>query len=352
MIPPDFIDTAIFRSSCHTIPAEEKWKTPALKRKKRYSNRRSGVEQQVWDVLIVGGGPAGYAAALYCARAGLSALVLESTAIGGQLSTTEEVDNYPGIAETVIGIELAGQMQQGAARFGAETRFAQVTALELGGLLKKAKTADSTLTGRTVIYAAGAGPRTLDVPGETDLRGKGVSYCAACDGAFFRGKTVAVLGGGNSAAAEALTLARLCKRVYLLHRRDTMRAEKSYLQALEQTPNLTFCWNARIEKILGEQMVTGILYRDLILGQTQALSCDGVFVAIGRKPSTELLTGQVTLDTHGYILADETTRTNLPGVFAAGDVRAKPLRQIVTAAADGAVAAHFAEEYLAGLRIS
>lgn len=304
--------------------------------------------EQIWDTLIVGGGPAGYAAALYCARAGLSVLVLESTAVGGQLSTTEDVDNYPGIARTVVGIELAEDMQKGAARFGAETRFAQVTALNLSGSIKQAETAGGTLLGRTVIYAAGAAPRTLNVPGEEELRGRGVSYCAACDGAFFRGKTVVVLGGGNSAAAEALTLSRLCRQVWLLHRRDALRAEQSYIDALEEAPNVTICYRARAEAVLGRQMVTGLMYQDLAAEEQRQLDCDGIFVAIGRQPSTALVAGQLALDGHGYILADETTRTNRPGVFAAGDVRAKPLRQIVTAAADGAVAAHYAEEYLTG----
>ena len=302
--------------------------------------------EQIWDTLIIGGGPAGYAAALYCVRAGLSALVLEGTAVGGQLSTTEDVDNYPGIAETIVGIELAEQMQRGAARFGAETMFTPATGLALGGEIKRVETTRGAVLGRTVIYAAGARPRMLDVPGEANLRGRGVSYCAACDGAFFRGKAVAVLGGGNSAAAEALTLARQCSRVYLLHRKNTMRAEQHYIQALKETSNLTFWGNAKITAILGTQTVTGVAYQDLITGHAQECSCDGVFIAIGREPSTDLLAGQVTLDAEGYVQADETTRTNVPGVFAAGDVRAKPLRQIVTAAADGAVAAHYAEVYL------
>ncbi len=299
------------------------------------------------DVLIVGGGPAGYTAALYAVRAGLTALVLEGTAPGGQLGSTEDVDNYPGFDETVVGLELAERMRRGAERFGAETVLARVTALELAGDVKRAETAGGgRFEARTLIYAAGAAPRRLDIPGEAALRGRGVSYCATCDGAFFRGKDAVVLGGGNSAAAEALTLAHLCRRVYLVHRRDRLRAEHSYVQALERAENLTFVWNARAEAVLGDSVVEGLRYTDLASGKTRELACSGVFVAVGRVPATELLRGRLALDADGYVSAGETTRTELPGVFAAGDVRCKPLRQIVTAAADGAVAAHFAQAYL------
>lgn len=298
------------------------------------------------DVLIVGGGPAGYAAGLYAARAGLTALVLEGAAPGGQLGTTLEVDNYPGVPETVGGAELADRMRRGAERFGVETVFAQVTALRLRGPEKRAETADGVYLGRTLIYAAGAAPGLLGVPGESGLRGRGVSWCAACDGAFFRDRDVAVVGGGNSAAADALTLARLCRHVTVLHRRDRMRAEQSLVRALERAENVDFLWNARTEAILGETAVTGLRYTDLNSGESRELPCSGVFVAVGRRPTTELLAGQLELDAAGYVPADESTRTDIPGVFAAGDVRAKPMRQIVTAAADGAVAAHMAAAYL------
>ncbi|MDY3983943.1 thioredoxin-disulfide reductase [Dysosmobacter sp.] len=303
-------------------------------------------DRREWDVLIVGGGPAGYGAALYAARAGLTALVLESTVPGGQIAQAETVENYPGIDTAVSGIALAERLRRGAERAGAKTVLTTVTALELTETLKTAETRAGTFTGRAVIYAAGAAARRLEVPGEEALRGRGVSYCAACDGAFFRGRDVAVVGGGNSAASEALTLSRLCRRVYLLHRRDRLRAEQSAVRALEQAKNVTFLWNTQPEAVLGKEAVTGLRYTDLTRGQSRELRCDGVFAAIGRVPSTALLAGQLTLDEGGYVAADETTRTGLPGVFAAGDVRAKPLRQAVTAAADGAVAAHFAQEYL------
>ncbi|WP_295581131.1 thioredoxin-disulfide reductase [uncultured Oscillibacter sp.] len=297
------------------------------------------------DVLIVGSGPAGDAAALYAARAGLRTLVLAGTEPGGQLGTTEEVENYPGV-ELVGGMELAERLRRGAEAAGAVFRWEAASALALAGEAKRAETAQNTYTARAVICAMGAAPRRLEVPGEEALRGRGVSYCATCDGAFFKGKTVVVAGGGNSAAGEALTLSRLCRQVYLLHRRDTLRAERQYLRRLEAAENVAFLWNARVEAILGESAVQGAAYTDLPTGERREVACDGVFVAIGRRPSTALLAGQVALDEWGYVLADETTRTEVPGVFAAGDLRAKPLRQIVTAASDGAVAAHMAERYL------
>ena len=299
--------------------------------------------EQNADVLIVGGGPAGHAAALYAARSGLTTLVLEGTAPGGQLAAAESVENYPGEPEAVEGWRLAERMRRGAERSGAATVLAQVLALGLTGPEKLAETAAGTFTGRALIYAAGAGPRKLGVPGEDGLRGHGVSFCAACDGAFFRGRDVAVVGGGNSAVSEALTLCRLCRHVTVVHRRNTLRAERQAAQALERMKNVDFLWNAAVE---GEKAVTGLRYRDLVTGARRILPCSGVFVAIGRQPETALLAGQLPLDPAGYVLADETTATALPGVFAAGDVRAKRLRQVVTAAADGAVAAHMAAAYL------
>ena len=303
---------------------------------------------QIYDVVIVGGGPGGYTAALYCVRAGLSTLVLESLAPGGQLATTSRVDNYPGFDEGIDGFELAQRMQKGAERFGAETRFIQVEGMELDGTIKRIRLSDGEVEAHVVILATGAAPRELGLPAEQRLRGKGVSYCATCDGNFYKGKIVAVVGGGNSAAEEALVLAKLCKKVYIVHRRDAMRATKSYLLPLEQMENIEFLWNREVADLQGEEKLTGLLLRDVKSGESSSLAVDGLFVAIGRIPSTELCRGILDLDEAGYVLADETTRTNLPGVFAVGDMRAKPLRQIITAASDGAVAAKFAEEYLSG----
>ena len=306
--------------------------------------------EQNADVLIVGGGPAGYTAALYAARSGLTTLVLEGTAPGGQLSAAESVENYPGEPQAVKGWYLAERMRQGAERSGAATVLARVTALRLPGPKKLAETEAGTFAGRALIYAAGAFPRRLGIPGEERLLGRGVSFCAACDGAFFRGRDVAVVGGGNSAVSEALTLSRLCRQVTVVHRRDTLRAERQGVQALEQAGNVRFLWNAAVEAITGDKAVAGLQYRDLVSGRQALLPCAGVFVAIGRQPETTLLAGQLPLDPAGYVSADETTATAVPGVFAAGDVRSKRLRQVVTAAADGAVAAHMAAAYLEAVK--
>ena len=306
--------------------------------------------EQNADVLIVGGGPAGYTAALYAARSGLTTLVLEGTAPGGQLAAAESVENYPGEPQAVKGWYLAERMRQGAERSGAATVLARVTALRLPGPKKLAETEAGTFAGRALIYAAGAFPRRLGIPGEERLLGRGVSFCAACDGAFFRGRDVAVVGGGNSAVSEALTLSRLCRQVTVVHRRDTLRAERQGVQALEQAGNVRFLWNAAVEAITGDKAAAGLQYRDLVSGRQALLPCAGVFVAIGRQPETTLLAGQLPLDPAGYVSADETTATAVPGVFAAGDVRSKRLRQVVTAAADGAVAAHMAAAYLEAVK--
>lgn len=303
----------------------------------------------VYDMVIIGGGPGGYSAALYAARAGLDVVVLERLSAGGQMALTHQVDNYPGFAEGIDGFTLGLQMQEGAERFGAKTEYAEVTSLELREDPKRIETSEGTFYGRTVVYAAGAGPRKLGLAGEEALAGRGVHYCAACDGMFYKEKTVVVVGGGNSAVADALILSRIAKKVILVHRRDTLRAEKVYHKALEEAENLEFRWNSTVEHLVHEDKVTGVVLKDVKTGAESALACDGVFVSIGRSPNTQLLKGQVALDSQGYVAAGESCRTNIPGVFAVGDVRTKALRQIVTAAADGAVAVHYGEEYLAGL---
>lgn len=297
----------------------------------------------MYDVVIVGGGPAGCSAGLYAARAGLRTLVLTGGEPGGQLGVADTVENYPG-AGVRGGPELAADMRRDAQQAGTE--FRNERASEVCLREGRVRTGQGTYQGRALIYAAGAAPRKLEIPGEEALRGRGVSWCAACDGPFFKGKDVAVVGGGSSAAAEALTLSRLCRRVYLLHRRDTLRAERRLTEQLEKAENITFLWNVQAAAILGAKAVTGIAYRELRSGQRRELPCAGVFIAAGRKPNTELLQGQLELDAGGYIPADETTQTAVPGVFAAGDVRTKAVRQVVTAAADGAVAALMAAKYL------
>lgn len=302
-----------------------------------------------FDVVIVGGGPAGYAAALYAARAGLSTLVLEQLSAGGQMATTSQVDNYPGFEDGVDGFELGEKMQRNAERFGAVTEYAEVTELALAAQPKIVRTTDGEYRAGAVILATGASPRELGLAGESALRGRGVAYCATCDGMYYKGKTVAVAGGGNSAAADALTLSKLCEKVYLIHRRDVLRASRSYLAPLEKAGNIEYVWNTEIESLVADKKLTALTLFDKAANQRRELPVDGLFIAIGRVPNTALFSGQLELDPAGYVIADETTRTSVPGVFAAGDLRTKPLRQIVTAAADGAVAAKFAEEYLASL---
>ena len=302
---------------------------------------------RVYDTVIIGGGPAGYTAALYAARAGLDTIVVEKLSAGGQMALTHQIDNYPGFEDGIDGYTLAEKMRKQAERFGASTLYAEVVRAKLEGQPKAVETSQGTIYGRTLILATGASPRELGVPGEEELTGRGVAYCAACDGAPYRGKTVAVVGGGNSAAADALALSRIAKEVYLIHRRDSLRATKVYHEPLLNAPNVEFCWNSTVSALLHESRLTGLRLKDVNTGAERDLACDGVFISVGRAPATELFRRELALDKSGYIIADESTRTNLPGVFAVGDVRTKVLRQVVTAVSDGAVAVHYAEEYLA-----
>ena len=303
--------------------------------------------QRIYDMVIIGGGPGGYTAALYAARAGLDAVVLEKLSAGGQMALTEQIDNYPGFVDGIDGFLLSEQMQQQAERFGAVSEYAEVVKLDLQANPKVVETSEGTFYGRTVVIATGASPRQLGLPEEQSLVGKGVAYCAACDGMFYRGKTVVVVGGGNSAAADAMLLSRVAKKVIIVHRRDSLRATKVYHEPLMKAENIEFAWNSQVVRLLQDKKVTGVVLEDVHSGQQTELSCDGVFISVGRKPATGLVAGQLTLDEQGYIVADETTRTNIPGVYAVGDVRTKRLRQVVTAVADGAVAVHMAEEFLA-----
>ena len=294
--------------------------------------------ERVYDMIVVGGGPAGYSAALYGARAGLSVLVLEKLSAGGQMALTDSIDNYPGFDEGIDGFSLGEKMQQGAERFGAVTELAEVYDVDLKSDPKVLHTSEGRFLGRTVVIATGAGSRELGIPGEQSR----AHYCAACDGMRYRGRTVAVIGGGNSAVGDALQLARIAKKVYLIHRRDSLRAEKIHQDALARAENVEIIWNASPVEI----SESGILIQDVQTGEKTLVACDGIFVSIGRKPATNLVAGQLVLDNAGYIIADESTKTSIPGVFAAGDVRTKALRQVVTAVADGAMAVHFAQEYL------
>ncbi len=304
------------------------------------------LQNKIFDIAIIGGGPAGYTAALYCTRAGLSTVVLEKLSAGGQMCQTTQIDNYPGFTDGIDGFTLGYRMQQGAERFGAQTVQSEVLSAELTGNIKRITADIGTIKAKAVIIAAGAEHRRLGIEGENALLGKGVSYCASCDGMLYQGKTVAVVGGGNSAAADAALLARICKKVYLIHRRDTLRATKIYHEPLLKTENIEFVWNSTVEKLLHGDKLSGVQIRNVKSGKTREILCDGLFISIGRAPATDLFKGQIPLDQAGYMIADESTRTDIPGVFAAGDIRTKPVRQIVTATADGATAAHFAERYL------
>lgn len=307
------------------------------------------MEQRIYDMVIIGGGPGGYTAALYAARAGLNVVVLEKLSPGGQMALTTQVDNFPGVDAGIDGYTLGETMQRNAESFGAVTELAEVQSVDLSSDPKKIETNEGTFYGKTVVYAAGAGPRELGLPNEKALTGRGVNYCASCDGMFYKGKTVVVVGGGNSAVEDALLLSRVAKKVIVVHRRDTLRATKIYHKPLMEAENVEFFWNSAVTQLLENGKLNGIVVQNLLTGEETTVDCDGVFISIGRKPATALVDGQLNLDKSGYILADETTRTSRPGVFAVGDVRTKAVRQIVTAAADGAVAVHFAEEYLAGL---
>ena len=305
-------------------------------------------EIHVYDLIVVGGGPGGYTAALYAARAGLDTLVLEKLSAGGQMALTEEIDNYPGFEDGIDGFTLVEKMQQQAERFGAKSAYAQVERMDLTASPKVLETSEGTFHARTVVLATGANPRELGLPHEAALTGRGIAYCAACDGMRYKGKTVVVVGGGNSAAADAMLLSRIAQKVILVHRRDALRATKVYHAPLMQAENLEFRWNSVVTELLHEEKLTGVKVKNVHTGEEDTIPCDGVFISVGRKPATELVQGQLELDRSGYIIADETTATNLPGVYAVGDVRTKPLRQVVTAVADGATAVHMAEEFLAG----
>ena len=305
------------------------------------------MENKIFDVVVAGGGPAGYTAALYAARSGYTVAVIEQMSAGGQMATTENVENYPGFEQGIDGFELGEKMRLGAERFGAVTVYSQIKSLDLATSPKKVETSSAVFFARAVVIATGAKPRHLGVAKEQELVGRGVHYCAACDGMFYKDKTVVVIGGGNSAAADAMVLSRIAKKVILVHRRDTLRATQIYHEPLMKAENIEFRWNSVAVQLIHDEKITGIKIQNIKTKEETEITCDGVFISVGRKPATQLVQGQLDLDRAGYIVADETTCTNIPGVYAVGDVRQKDLRQVVTAVADGAVAVHHAEEYLA-----
>ena len=302
------------------------------------------------DVAIIGAGPGGMTAGLYAARAGLTTTLLERISPGGQLAQTDKVDNYPGFPEGAEGWQLAYDMQRQALRFGAKIVSEDVVAVDFESDPKRLTCASGNVVeAKSVIVATGARPRRLGIDREGELAGRGVSYCATCDGGFFRNKAVAVVGGGDTAVADAIYLSRICEHVYLVHRRDELRATRVYHDALAQTPNVEFVWNSTpVSLESGEAgTVTGMTVRDVMTGDERKLDVAAVFVAIGTIPNSEFLGNAIELDENGYVIADESCRTSVPGVFAIGDVRTKTLRQVVTAVSDGAQAAENAAESLA-----
>lgn len=299
----------------------------------------------MYDLIILGAGPAGLTAGIYAARGGLNAVIVESKAVGGQAALTAEIENYPGFA-SVSGYELVSLMQAQCEALGVSFVFDAPVALALEGDVKRVDTAYSgTLEARAVILATGALPRTLGIERESELLGGGVSYCATCDGAFFRGKPVAVVGGGNTAVEDALYLEKFASEVYLIHRRDALRADAILADRVKNS-GVHIVWDSVVTALEGDKKLQSVTLKNVKSGDTSSLAVNGLFVAVGQKPATEGLTG-VELD-GGYIVTDSEMRTSLPGVFAAGDVRKKTLRQVVTAAADGAVAAESAIKFLNG----
>jgi thioredoxin reductase (NADPH) len=275
--------------------------------------------------------------------------VLEKLSPGGQMTETQNIENYPGFSDGIDGFTLGFNMQSGAEKFGAESAMAEGISANLSENPKIITTDNGEVLAKTVIIATGAHHKHLGIKNEEELIGRGVGYCAACDGMLYKDKTVAVVGGGNSAVQDALLLSRICKKVYLIHRRDTLRATKIYHEPLMKTENVEFLWNSAVDEFLFEKKLYALNVKNLKDGSIKTVELDGVFISIGRAPVSELFKNEITLDEQGYIVADESTKTNIPGVFAAGDIRTKALRQVVTAAADGAVAAHFAEEYISQL---
>lgn len=301
---------------------------------------------KIYDTIIIGGGPAGYTAALFAVRAGLKTLVLEKFSAGGQMAQTNQIDNYPGFENGIEGFSLGHKMKQGAQRFGVKSLQKTVFSVDFEPKIKKITTDSGDFYAKTVIIATGAKHKHLGLENEENLIGKGLGYCAACDGMFFKGKNVAVIGGGNSAAADSLLLSKICKKVYLIHRRDTLRATKIYHEPILNSENIEIKWNSKAIRFIFDDTVKGIEIKNIKTNSLETIAVDGIFISIGRTPETEIFKDILELDNNGYIIADETTKTNIDGVFAAGDVRTKIVRQIVTAVSDGAVAAHFAEEYL------
>lgn len=297
------------------------------------------------DIIIIGGGPSGLSAALYGARAGKDTILFEKMFVGGQMATTSMIENYPGL-QSISGMELAMSMENQAKSFGAKIMYEEVTNIEIDKINKVVKTNSSTYMSKTVILAMGASPQELNIPGEKELRGMGVSYCATCDGAFFRDKITAVIGGGNTAVEDAIFLADICKKVYLIHRRDSFRAEAVLQEKASSLSNIEFILNTTVEEIKGSSHVENIVLKNIKTNESKTIDIDGIFIGIGTKPNSEIVKGMIDINNNGYINTDNNMQTNIFGVYAAGDVREKMTRQVVTASADGAAATQSAIRYI------
>jgi len=306
------------------------------------------VSKREYDVVIIGGGPAGLAAGIYTSRARLSSLLIEKMAAGGRIVDAGLVENYPGFLQGVSGLELAEAMQQQAAKFGLETLLAEVTGLELKGEHKIVKTSEGDITAKAVIIASGSDRAKLGVPGEEEFTGRGVAYCAICDAYFYRDLPVAVVGGGNAAINEALELSKFAAKVTIIHRRQELRATRILQERAFAEPKIEFLWNTVAEAIEGEDAVKRLRLRNVLTGEKSTLDISGIFVAVGFRPNTDYLKGILSLDANGAIITNEKMETEVPGIFAAGDIRASSIRQVIAAAGDGAVAAIYAERFIAG----
>lgn len=299
-----------------------------------------------YDVIIIGAGPAGLSAAIYSARGGLRTAVFEKAMVGGQITVTEDVENYPGFEEPISGFELTNKMRMQAERFGAVIIEEEITAMGMEGLCKVIETTEGKYRAKSVIICTGAHPRRLNVPGEERLTGRGVSYCATCDGALYRNKVVAVIGGGDSAIEEGMFLSRFAKKVIVVHRRDELRAQKIIQERAFRNPKMEFIWHTVVQEIHGDKKVEKLELVNRLTKEVSMLEVDGVFIYVGILPSNKLLESRIELDSAGFVYTDEYMHTNVPGIYAAGDIRYTVLRQVVTATSDGAIAAWSAEKWI------
>ncbi|MDR3601182.1 MAG: thioredoxin-disulfide reductase [Desulfosporosinus sp.] len=300
----------------------------------------------MYDVIIVGAGPAGLTAGIYAARGGLKAAIVELAMPGGQAASTETIENYPGFPGGINGYELMNSFHKQALAFGVEFIFEEVQNLHLEGPVKKIQTNSQVLEAQAIIVAAGSKPRLLGVPGEEVFRGRGVSYCATCDGAFFKGKKVVVVGGGDAAIEEGVYLTKFAEEVIIVHRREGFRAAQIAINRAKDNPKIRFELNAVVEEILGLDRVVGVRIREVLSGEIREIPADGVFIYVGTDPNAQFIHGEIATDDRGYILTDQRLQTNIAGVYAAGDIRNTPLRQVATAVGDGALAAVEVERYL------